>query len=962
METRIWEQILGEHIYNGIDHTACEKLKERLSQEHDSCLYRIYEDTDSYYCGSLPEINFENFYRFFLQIAAKYTAVKADGFMAGKEQERMVANNVLRGIVRIPVRCLIHDIRECVGQKDLSGNDEWEEYRDYEEHFLGKPEYIRQLCQKYPELLRLLLLRIRQIVCQLVLIRNVVEEQNNNDLKIKNIELGLSDVHTEGRTAARVYLSNGRKLLYKPRSLRKDKLYQNINRWFCIHLKLNVRKRKIIETENGGLDEYVESRPCQEEAEIRRFFYRLGIQIFICYLTDTSDIHGENLIADGEYPELIDLETMPGAVRFCKYPESDIGRIKEFLEQSVLHTGILPGTAWGAGSRAGGVNVLHSEETCATPFKLPVLSHPRSSKIRIDYEQRKITFRSSIPCYKGKLVAVQKYVQELCSGFHAAYCLAMKERKELSRLFEPLFLEESRFLLRHTQQYDMYLSASLSPEFMEHTVNRIYLLHVLKKTEKKDSRQALFFKYELKSLMNLEIPIYHFVGKARQLRDGDGNVYPEYFEQSSFERFQNRLSRLSAEDLKKQDMMIRLSMGCNLPQTEESRYVAFKYPVEGKKRLIAIARHIAGLRIEAGNRSVYLKLNLSGKILRLEAAGMNLYDGIPGLAVFFAAVMSVSRTREFDDLYQDLIGEMFRYTRECLEGKKEAVFKGTGMFIGEGSIVYGYLLLYQISGTKKFLDYAKKHTRAVLCKQDSCFDLLSGNAGWILVLLKLYQITAEDNYLCEAVRTGEILWEQRVELENGCGWLCASENVPLAGMSHGNSGMILAYAGLLKNTGNRDYVGWIKELIEYEDSLYLEEENNWSDLRSRKHKRSHSNAWCHGGSGILLSRIRLAEIDEFRRNERVRQDIERGIRCLMEWEKDDSVCICHGLAGKYMIMEECGRVLKREDIKEESLKVRQRLLEAEKIPVQEYYSTSFLSGIAGAGIALLPFPENVCIL
>ncbi len=135
----------------------------------------------------------------------------------------------------------------------------------------------------------------------------------------------------------------------------------------------------------------------------------------------------------------------------------------------------------------------------------------------------------------------------------------------------------------------------------------------------------------------------------------------------------------------------------------------------------------------------------------------------------------------------------------------------------------------------------------------------------------------------------------------------------------------MAYAGLLKSTGNWKYV------------------------------ESHSNAWCHGGSGILLSRIRLAEVEEFRNNERVRKDIERGIRCLMKWEKDDNVCICHGLAGKYMIMKECERVLEREDLKAESVRLRQRLLELEKIPVQEYYSTSFMAGIAGAGIALLPF-------
>lgn len=989
MEARVWKQILGEEIYEKIDHTACEKLKEQLHQECDSCLHRIYEEADSYYSGSLPDINFENFYRFFQQIAVNYAEVWSAGPAFGREPKRMIADNVLRGIIRIPVRCLIADIREHAEEGKLSGKDEWEEYADYEERFLGSPEYIKQLCGNYPELLRLILLRIRQIVNQLYLIRDMAEgadsgrmqgmairENGGARARIADIELGLSDVHTAGRTAARVQFTDGARFIYKPRSLRKDKIYQDINRWFCTHLKMSVRDRDIIEAGNGGFDEYAACRPCQEEAEVRRFFYHLGIQLLICYLTDTSDIHGENLIADGEYPVMVDLETMPGAVQPGRRRDSDIERIREYLERSVLHTGILPGAAWGDEGAGGSVNVLHSSGTCVTPFKLPVIANPRSSGIRLDYERKKISLQNSIPYYQGNPVNVQKYVQELCCGFWDAYGLALKKKEELDGLFEPLFRERSRYLLRHTQQYAMYMSVSLSPEFMKNTKDRIYLLHVLRKTEKKKSGQSVFFDYELRSLMNLEIPVYYFKGKELDLADGDGRGYPGYFEQSAYEGFRSRLAGLSARDLRKQEMMIRLSMGCNLPQMEESRYVRYpeerdgyairECPERGKDILAGIAGHIAGLQVRQADclgthsrnlpweRPIFPRLNLSGPVLRVEAAGMNLYEGIPGIAVLLAAVRSICKTDEFDELYGALTGEMFRYTGECLEHKKERALEGTGMFVGEGSVVYGYLLLYQAGGKAEYLDYARKHAEVVreIISRDTCYDLLSGNAGWILVLLRLYQITEEESYLSDAVRAGEILWEKRRELENGCGWICSREKTPLAGMAHGNSGAVLAYAGLLEHTGSQEYIGRIRSLMEYEDSLYSDREENWLDLRVQKRDGSHSNAWCHGGSGILLSRVRLAGLAEFREDERVRADIERGIKCLMKWEEDDSLCLCHGLAGKYLIMKECARALGREDLAAESRRMRRRLLESVRIPVQEFYSTSLMSGIAGAGFAL----------
>lgn len=978
MEARVWKQILGEEIYNKVDHTACEKLKERLYQECDSCLHRIYEEADSYYSGSLPDINFENFYRFFQQIAVNYAEVWPGISAFGKEAECMIADNVLQGIIRIPVRCLIADIRGCAEQGKLSGKDEWEEYADYEERFLRSPEYIKQLCGSYPELLRVLLLRIRQIVSQLYLIRDVAEgtdsghgtivrKNGRTKVRIAEIELGLSDVHTAGRTAGRVQFTGGEKFIYKPRSLRKDKIYQNINRWFCTHLKINVRDRDIIEAGNGGFDEYVECRPCQDEAEVRRFFYRLGIQLLICYLTDTSDIHGENLIADGEYPWLVDLETMPGAVQPGRRRDSEIERIREYLECSVLHTGILPGATWGDKSAGGGVNVLHSSETCVTPFKLPVISNPRSSGIGIEYERKKITLRNSIPYYQGNPVTVQKYVQELCCGFRDAYRLALDRKDELAGVFEPLFQERSRYLFRHTQQYDMYMSVSLSPEFMKNTKDRIYLLHVLRKTEKKNSGQAVFFDYELRSLMNLEIPVYHFVGKERHLTDGDGRIYPEYFELSAYEGFKSRLSGLSVCDQRKQEMMIRLSMGCNLPQMEESRYVCTKNLAQEERNILAgIMERIAGLRVGPKDcqgthphnltekRPIFPRLNLSGPVLRVEAAGMNLYDGIPGIAVLLASVRSTCKTDEFDELYGSLIEKMFEHTRECLEHKKEKPIEGTGMFVGEGSVVYGYLLLYQADGRAEYLDYARKHAETVqkISGLDASYDLLSGNAGWILVLLRLYQITVEERYLSDAVRAGEVLWEKRRELETGCGWICSREKTPLAGMAHGNSGAVLAYAGLLEHTGNQEYIGRIRRLMEYEDSLYSARDENWLDLRVQKRDGSHSNAWCHGGSGILLSRIRLAGLEEFREDERVRVDIERGLKCLMKWEEDDSLCLCHGLAGKYLIMKECAGALRREDLEEESRRMRKRLLESGRVPVQEYYSASLMSGSAGVGFAL----------
>ena len=83
--------------------------------------------------------------------------------------------------------------------------------------------------------------------------------------------------------------------------------------------------------------------------------------------------------------------------------------------------------------------------------------------MKLAYERREIHLKNSVPVYQGKPAEVQRYVEELCEGFGAAFEIACNEKEQIRSLFEPLYSEEGRFLIRHTQQYGMYLTASLAP-------------------------------------------------------------------------------------------------------------------------------------------------------------------------------------------------------------------------------------------------------------------------------------------------------------------------------------------------------------------------------------------------------------------------------------------------------------------------------------------------------------------
>lgn len=968
MNDETWERILGKEIYSEINRDECNRLQEKLMQQKNIRLYQIYEQTETYYWGKLTVDNFDFFYRFFSAVAIKWIeGIEEFQAIRKADCECLIIENIYERIVRIPMRCLIAEINDCREKGILSGGDSSEQYQNYNEKFLKSPDYIKSLCQKYPEMLRLLLLRIEQTVYSIKDIMQAFEKDKeelinvsgnpSKDMVIQGINLGIGDVHTNGKAVARVYLKNGNTLMYKPRKIHKNQIYQNLTEWFYEEMHLLHEGRWSLTKEEYGWECYVESHECANNIEVQNFFYRLGIQLFICYLTDTSDVHCGNLIANGEFPELIDLETVPGNNSFSSEIESEEVIVRQFLRESVMHIGILPIPSWGNNTEQGNLNVIHSVETCTTPFKLAIAKNYKSSEIKIVYEQRKMQLPNSLPIYNKKIVDATHFIEEICEGFYAAYNLGLKKTREVINLFAPIYAERSRHLIRHTQQYEMYLSLSLSPEFMKSTLDRIYLFHILKKRVISDRKYIKLFPYELETLMNLEVPIYYFDGNSNDLIAGDKTFYKRFFMQTAYQNFQEKVSNLSNIDLQRQMMLIRLAMALYLKGNKCSDGIlSTKNPVI--EVVQAIIQQLSVLRINKESGPVWIQVKYCNKALGLQPVGMDLYDGAMGIAVLFAILNKTKRNKKSADLVQEMDRKIFLYTDTILKNKQNISSRENGMFTGAGAIVYGYLLLYQITDKQDYIRYAEKHAMIAHSMTEECeADLLSGRAGWIIVLSKLYQITKQKCYLDMAVEEGERLWTQALPMETGRGWICSGQLVPLAGMAHGNSGGILAYTQLMELTDQKKYVDRICELMAYEDSLFSVEKGNWIDMRKKNSEadgRRYMNAWCHGASGILLSRVKLGQRKEFKKNKQVQYDIENGIRSAMQWDSEENFCICHGLAGRYLILKECGEILQNQALKNEAEKIKKYIKDnIGKIPVHEKYNLGLMSGIVGIGVALL---------
>ena len=255
---------------------------------------------------------------------------------------------------------------------------------------------------------------------------------------------------------------------------------------------------------------------------------------------------------------------------------------------------------------------------------------------------------------------------------------------------------------------------------------------------------------------------------------GDARRGKPYFTQSAMEILSERLEMLNEADMQKQCEFIEVSL--DLMPGEEKKYRNQVYLVEKKECKKEIKRedifeNICVLKNRLINNAVWNedRTEVSWYTLELSSFGqtawdirpmnMYLYDGLAGILLVLYALELFDSDKQISYMRKVLEWTFFRYTDACVNIPDKLQSKNTGAYNGESSIVYTYLVLYQLSGEGAYLDYAKRHTQILdkLIDEDKNCDILSGNAGAAQVLLKMYDMFHDSRYLDMAIRAVGVL-------------------------------------------------------------------------------------------------------------------------------------------------------------------------------------------------------------
>lgn len=747
--------------------------------------------------------------------------------------------------------------------------------------------------------------------------------------QVQQITHSLSDFHHRGRCVFILTLKSGQKIIYKPKNIGLEIAYQQLLTW-CnqkeILLPFKVLKHYDRGTYGWGLD-YVEAKPCANEAEIRRFYERAGMLLCLLYIFGANDCHYENLIAHGEHLVLIDLETLmhPDGTVISGSPQEMLNSDRQ-LWDSVLRTGLLPRWDFSADNRiAYDISGLGSIKNQKAPYSSLRWKFINTDEVYLIEERGILTEQKNLPVLQGVTLNPQDYEEEIIDGFKQMYHFFRENRQELLDNVElqTLFTSQSvRFIFRATYVYATLLEKTLTPQLLQNGVDRSIELDILSRTflngEEKTSAWQIF-EAEIASMEDLDIPYFASVANSCHLSIGVKHPLKNYLT-SGYQRLRERLENLNDLDLKQQISMIRGSFATRFPKNRNLSTFSLKSPSEivsftPHQFLDAAQQMVDEIHeraiIDQQGQAHWLGLsyvNHSNKC-QYQPLGYALYEGNCGIALSLSALFSMTKNeheRRLTLLALQPLKNWLNHPNDAVK-IKVAQQMGIGGATGISSIVYTLVKISQFLGDQTWLEEAMKVAEFfnVITKERK-LDVIEGEAGAILGLLSLYRATEQTRFLDKARYYGNILINQQIMTESGLKAWKTIINHPLTGFSHGAAGIAYALDQLFEITGEQRYFKSSKEGIAYERAVFCQKNQNWPYFLTNPPK--FKVMWCHGATGIGLGRLGIINIDS---DPMILDEVEIALEKTQNYQEKSVDHLCCGNFGRLELLLTAGQILKR---------------------------------------------------
>ena len=790
--------------------------------------------------------------------------------------------------------------------------------------------------------------------------------------KITKIVFGLGDKHNQGETVTSLLFDNGDKLIYIPRKRNLHSHFLNICNWLDGYLNIGFRLPVSIISDSYTWVEFIENETCSNNPQIEKFYERTGIFLSLLYALDATDFHYENIIAGGEYPVLIDLESFFHPFMPFENINSHIS-----LNNTVLKTGLLPAIHTFDKKDFFELSGLSDIEGTLEMNKSIQFILNENGHLKSHRKKGRLASGKNIPKLNEKKIELtSKYSDSLKKGFCNAYKVIQNNKKEFARLLETFRYQEIRIILRHSSTYSHLLKEGRHPDLMRNieVVEKHY--NWLNYIQKEYPIIDVFVNAEKSDLHKQNIPYFYSYADSRDLWHFGKILKKDFFNKTGLDVAMEKVEKFSDEDLDRQCWIIDMSINIRETGRKTSSINRFQ--------LIPNQYHVSQIDLSGTNENLRLSgfletatnladdliknmkitekdalwlvlrpINLDSSQFEIAPSSYDLYSGMPGEIICFSVLGMLTGYGKYSEIAYKALNYLIKNIESTI-----TTIKDTGIFGGWGSIIYLMAFLSKIKGnllwTDMALSWIKKIKPCELSIQENNHGLVSGTAGFIIACLSAYKVSKNEYFLQLAEKMSGILMRSAFQSEDQIKWKGYSK-YPLAGLAHGASGYAICFARLYHYTGTKKYKEIVNKILNYENHLYDIKNKNWPDLRDFVLEKSNgishfSTAWSHGAPGIGLARIELLRNNI--KNSRIIKDLEISIETCLESGFGGGHNLCFGDLGNLELLINGSIFLNNEKLKIAYQKIadsiiRDGMTNGFKLSESKIYSPGLMNGITG---------------
>jgi type 2 lantibiotic biosynthesis protein LanM len=472
-------------------------------------------------------------------------------------------------------------------QGNLQGDTPQERFQHFL-HYLAHPEHMLPLLEEYAVLARFITETIdRWVSCELELLTRLCDDWQEirsiftpdcDPGQLVDVEIAGGDSYRGGRTVMLLTWSSDFRLVYKPRSLSADMHFQDLLSWLnSLGFQPAFRILNILNKDDYAWSEFVSPSSCTAPQEVERFYVRQGAYLALLYVLNASDMHANNVIAAGEHPMLIDLETLLQPRFPVPEDDSQPASSSDLMHQSLLRIGLLPEPD----QQDPGVDVSGMGDSSGqlTPETVAVWRGVGTDEMRVERERVEIPTGLHRPRLLDENVDTFAFHDQVSAGFRSAYSLLIKHKHALLTQLLPRFAhDEVRCLLRDSETYALLLKDSFHPNLLRDALDRDRLLDRLWLAVEREPWLSRTIVAERHDLQAGDTPLFVAHPGSRNLRTSLGHTIPDFFSLSGLDTACDLIRSLDEQDLQHQLSLIQSSFN-SLPRSapkpvEESSFLS----------------------------------------------------------------------------------------------------------------------------------------------------------------------------------------------------------------------------------------------------------------------------------------------------------------------------------------------------------------------------------------------------